>query len=114
MSKLFFIVVSVLLLTSICDAASDCKSGYTTTIVVQDGSGAPVTDVNVTITLSCGDQATESRRTDTQGEAIFQHSLEEIAGSSVALKNNNNSSLSNDLSGCTGDEKNKRCVVRAN
>jgi hypothetical protein len=111
MSKLFAIAVNVLLLTSICSTASDCKSGYTTTIVVQDSSGAPIGDVNVTIKLSCGDQATESRKTNRQGEAVFQHSSEEIGSSEVAL-NNSEFALSNGPSGCTGDPKNRRCVVR--
>ena len=111
MSKLFGIAVSVLLLTSVCSTASDCKSGYTTTIVVQDSSGVPIGNVNVTIKLSCGDQATESRKTNGQGEAVFQHSSEEISGSEVAA-NNYEFALSSGPPGCTGDPKNRRCVVR--
>jgi hypothetical protein len=111
MNKLVVIAISVLLLTSICSAASDCKSGYTTTIVVQDSSGAPVSGVNVTIKLSCGDQGTESRKTDRQGEAVFHHSSEEIRGSEVGLYNSE-TALSNGPPECTGDSKNRRCVVR--
>jgi hypothetical protein len=110
MSKLF-ITVSILFLASICSAVSDCKSGYTTTIVVQDNSGAPVGDVNVTISLSCGDQGSESRQTNGQGEAVFNHSADEIVGSKVVLKDNT-TALSDGPSGCTGG-KNQRCIIRA-
>lgn len=111
MSKHFVIAVSVLLLTSLCSAASDCKSGYTTTIVVQDSNGAPVSGVDVTIKLSCGDQATESHKTDSQGQAVFNHSSEEIQSSQVGLYNSE-TAYSYGPSKCTGDPKNRRCVVR--
>jgi hypothetical protein len=109
MARWFLLAFCGLLLASIC-GAEPCKSGYTTTVVVVDRDGKPISNVSVTIGLSCGDQSTETRRTDSQGEAIFDHSLTEITNSAVNSASLNG--LSIDSSACTGDEKKKRCVIR--
>jgi hypothetical protein len=66
MARWFLLAFCGLLLASIC-GAEPCKSGYTTTVVVVDRDGKPISNVSVTIGLSCGDQSTETRRTDSQG-----------------------------------------------
>jgi Macroglobulin domain MG4 len=91
-------------------ASDACKTGYLTTIVVQDVHGKPVANVEVRIKLSCGNKETENGHTNGQGEAIFKHALSEISESQTVFAGFNVQSL--DPSKCTGDEKNKRCVIK--
>ena len=91
-------------------ASSECKTGYTTTIIVEDADGAAVANVNVRVKLSCGDQGTQIQKTNSQGEAVFKYALSDIGGTEITFSGFHVESMN--PSQCTGDERNKRCVIK--
>lgn len=103
------LVATLLFAAALASQAADCKKGYRTTIVVQYPDGTPA-KARVEVELQCGNGGVAEANTDRDGEAVFDHSLDELGPTRITLQGFAVSELPKNA--CTGPEKNKRCVVK--
>jgi hypothetical protein len=88
----------------------DCKQGYATTIVVQFPDGSAVSGANIRVEVQCGKGGDQSQTTDSNGEARFAYSLDQLGAMKITLAGFSSDSVPK--SNCSGSDKDKRCVVK--
>jgi hypothetical protein len=90
--------------------ADPCKTGYSTTFIVQDPSGSAVSGAKIQLHLQCGDKKTVNDVTNGNGEATFPYSLDDLGEINISLSGFGVMAL--DKANCSGPDNAKRCVIK--
>jgi hypothetical protein len=104
------IAIVLLSAAALASYAEECKEGYATTIIVQFRDGRAVSGANVRVELKCGKGGEQSAITNTNGEARFPYSLDQLSAMQITLGGFSSDSVPK--SNCSGPDNDKRCVVK--